>query len=191
MSNSTMRNQHELTEEQKEIRKKILNSIEENKEFKNDLLSIVNPEKLITYITEAVKAYDKNISKVNLIITDEQERYMNLFKITNEGLLMKIVSNPIFSFSFKAEDYNRIIRGKQFSSEVRGIVDNSVTKGIIKYSLFIYTQLQVIKNIKDEENHTSNFLNIVFYSSKYNNKNHKETLDDGFEIMQNVLPINL
>lgn len=186
MDESKMRNVHELTNVQKEMRKKIIKTLDEEKELKEELLKIIpNTNDLITYITEAVKSYDENIKNVNLIMTDDQDRYKDLFKLTKENNMIRFVSNPIYSFINQTYDYNRIIKGENISSDIIGMQFKKETKSVIKYPLFIYTQIITITNNGTIEKS----LNIIFYNSKFNNKKYELILDDGFKIIETLLKI--
>ena len=182
MTQSNMRNQHELTKEQKEMRKIIINKLDEEKNVLAEITKFINMNDLFIYLTEALKAYDKSIDRISLIMTDEQERYMNLFKVTKENNIMKITSNPIYSFLNQAEDYNRVIKGETLSSELLGFSAVSDKKGMIKYPLFIFTQLMAIKD-------SINMLNIIIYNSKFQSKEYERTLEDGFKINELILTL--
>ena len=182
MSQSNMRNQHELTQEQKEMRKIIITRLDEEKSVLKEINKYIDTNNLFIYLTEAIKGYDKSIDSIVLTMTDEQERYMNLFKITKENNIMKISSNPIYSFLNQAEDYNRVTKGETLSSELVGFSALSDKKGIIKYPLFIYTQLISIKD-------SLKMLNIVIYNSKFYSKEHERTLEDGFKINEVTLQL--
>ena len=64
MGKSKMRNQHELTEEQKEIRKRIIAALDgqdSEDKFLNNVTEYINAKDFILYITEAMKSYDESI----------------------------------------------------------------------------------------------------------------------------------
>ena len=184
MGKSKMRNQHELTEEQKEIRKRIIAALDgqdSGDKFLNNVTEYINAKDFILYITEAMKSYDESIDSINMIMTDDQERYINLFKITQEQTMMRINSNPIYSFYNKSSDFGRVRKGEIMSSEVVGKSMKVENKAVIKYPLFVYTQLLTVNN-----NYKA--LNIIIYNSKFRAKN-IQVLDDGFEI--NEITINV
>lgn len=139
----------ELNKVQEVKYKELLQEVVADKELSEKLQRYFKTEEIVNYIKEGCKFYSEEISEIKVILTNNMDMYMNIFRTKKDGMTLTFKVHPIESFAKYREDFSNIKVGYTSISELIGQEFSLINPSLIKLDEFVFTNLFTIRKGED------------------------------------------